>query len=341
MKNYGNEQVPAFLLRVIEELAIIHDICLDEIYSLANIQDDSQLTVRDIDFFIEWILIKSGKPWAALEFAKHINLQQSGKMGTLIASTGTAGSALELFHRFHQLIHPYIDIVSEKKGRRLAIKVPNFPEESVPRWYSEIVLGGIPYWVERLVDKDVILHEVWFRGAKPAYFGKYVEHFDCNVLFDQVCDCLWTDVDFLDLKIKTSSPKFHSKIVLDAEVQLQETLSFVRKVKSYIKSCLPNDCSIEEVASAFCLSTRTLQRKLAENGTSIKKIKQEVKCEEGILLLTKPALSVEQIAMMLGYEHGGSFGAAFRGWTGYTPVEWRTKGKSLKPAIERPSSILG
>lgn len=334
MNNAHHEPVPEFVLDIMEELALFYDIDIDELYKLINPAEDRRVTVRDIDTLVAWILERSGKPWAALEFSSQLNLRQVGMLGPLIYSCSTVGVAIELFHRFHSLLHPYVDAITECRGQTLAIKVPHPPELVVRRWYAEIVLGSLPYWVERLVGQEYRFHEVWFRQPKPEYFEKYVEHFNCNVLFDQPYDCLWTDSSFLDLKIKTSAPVFNSKVVRDAEAELQDSLSFMRKIKDYVKLRLPHDCSIEDIAKYFLCSTRTLQRKLAEEGTSIRKLKQEVKQQQSFHFLLDRRLTVEQVALMLGYEQSASFCVAFRGWVNCTPAEWRTKYRSPAPAAK-------
>lgn len=329
MTNPKNEPVPEFLLSVIENLALINGLSIDELYRLIHYQTDRQLTVRDIDLTVEWLLRKSGKPWAALEFGTQINIQQMGKLGPVIACCGTVREALDLFQRYHRLLHPHFNIEYERVGKRAALKMPTPAGISVPRWYAELLIGALPFWLYRLVDPDAVVHEVWFRHSKPDYSQRYYAHFECDVQFEQPYDCVWTNTTYLDLKLRTSAPEFHSKIVREAEIELRESLSFLHKVKTCIRSKLPDDCGIEEIASYVLCSERTLQRKLAEEGTSVKKLKQEVKFEDAVRFLNDTGMSIEQIAFKLGYEQRSNFGTAFQKWTGYTPAEWRAKSKSM------------
>jgi len=330
MINPDDVGVPDFLIRIVEDLALISDLSIDELYDLIGFQLGRQLTVRDIDVAVDWLSSRSGKPWAPLEFGTQINVRQMGRLGPLIASCGTVGDALHLFHRYHRLLHPFLDIDFKKVGKRLAFRVPAQAGIPSPRWRAELVIGGLPYWVQRFVKKELPLHRVWFRHPAPDYLEQYHAHFGCEVLFEQSWDCVWTDTACLNFKIKTYSPAFHATVLTEAEAELRASLSFSHRVKSSIRAKLAEDCGIEELAKILVCSERTLQRKLAEEGTSVKKLKQEVKCEEAILLLDETSLSVEQIAYKLGYDQRSSFGTAFQQWTGVSPLKWRAKWKSPK-----------
>ncbi|NKI18703.1 helix-turn-helix transcriptional regulator [Spongiibacter sp. KMU-166] len=80
--------------------------------------------------------------------------------------------------------------------------------------------------------------------------------------------------------------------------------------------------SIEQVAKKLEMSTRSLRRKLQQEGTSYQDLLQEVRLGLAKQYL-RDKLSVEQIAELLGYSETSAFSRAFKGWTGKAPQEFR------------------
>jgi AraC-like DNA-binding protein len=80
--------------------------------------------------------------------------------------------------------------------------------------------------------------------------------------------------------------------------------------------------SIEDVAAALAMSQRTLRRRLTEEGTSYRALLDEVRDTLAQELLATRALSVDDVAVRLGYAEASSFIAAFKRWHGVTPAAY-------------------
>ncbi len=81
--------------------------------------------------------------------------------------------------------------------------------------------------------------------------------------------------------------------------------------------------SMADVASRLAISSRTLQRRLHQEGTSFQKVLDELREELARHYLASSDYSSGQIAFLLGYEEPNSFFRAFRAWTGQTPEHVR------------------
>jgi AraC-like DNA-binding protein len=77
------------------------------------------------------------------------------------------------------------------------------------------------------------------------------------------------------------------------------------------------------VAKALAVSRRTLSRRLAGEGTSVRDILNDVRREFACALLQDRSLSVGDIAFFLQYSEPTAFHRAFRRWTGETPRDFR------------------
>ena len=78
--------------------------------------------------------------------------------------------------------------------------------------------------------------------------------------------------------------------------------------------------TIAKVAHRLAMSERTLRRRLAEEDTTFRDLTDEVHLMLAEELLATGALSVEDVALRLGYAEATSFIAAFKRWTGTTPA---------------------
>ncbi|MFD3426953.1 AraC family transcriptional regulator [Nocardia fluminea] len=81
--------------------------------------------------------------------------------------------------------------------------------------------------------------------------------------------------------------------------------------------------SLDAVARELGTTGRTLRRHLATDGTSYRILLDEARRGLAEDMLTATALSVEEIAVRLGYTEAGPFIRAFKRWTGTTPAVYR------------------
>ncbi|MFD5177960.1 AraC family transcriptional regulator [Nocardia sp. NPDC058379] len=81
--------------------------------------------------------------------------------------------------------------------------------------------------------------------------------------------------------------------------------------------------TIEVVARELGTSPRTLRRRLTEAGTGFRALVDEVRCTLAEEMLTGTPLSIDDIAIRLGYAEATPFIHAFKRWTGTTPSAYR------------------
>lgn len=101
------------------------------------------------------------------------------------------------------------------------------------------------------------------------------------------------------------------------------------RVKSRLIDTLPSGTYGEaDVAGALHMSLRTLQRRLAEEGTSFKVLLDEARRELAMRFIGECRLSIKETSYLLGFSEPGNFSRAFRRWTGTTPSRFRVSPSS-------------
>lgn len=81
--------------------------------------------------------------------------------------------------------------------------------------------------------------------------------------------------------------------------------------------------SLDDMAAALHLSTRSLRRKLDAERTSYRALVNDVRRQLADQLLRSTTMKIEELAAHLGYADTASFTRAFRRWHGLSPGQYR------------------
>ncbi|WP_439101245.1 helix-turn-helix domain-containing protein [Congregibacter sp.] len=112
--------------------------------------------------------------------------------------------------------------------------------------------------------------------------------------------------------------------------QISQSQSFIDAVIDSIKQNVMNDVSAASVAKSLSLSKRTLERRLAEHGTTFRKVLDKVRYELALEYLGYSNYTLAEVGYLTGFTQHNSFLRAFKRWRGETPGEYR-KSLSREP----------
>ena len=111
--------------------------------------------------------------------------------------------------------------------------------------------------------------------------------------------------------------------------QYKEEDSFVELVRRAIQDRLTGHRpSMDAISEALHMSSRTLQRRLQESGSSFQRVLDEARHQMARYYLSNSVLELNEAAYLLGFEDPNSFGRAFRVWEGVPPSDWRETHRS-------------
>ncbi len=114
--------------------------------------------------------------------------------------------------------------------------------------------------------------------------------------------------------------------------------SFVDEVATMVAARMSGERpSVEKVARGLAMSTRTLQRRLGEVGSSYQQVLDDVRHRTALRLLRGEPREMTEIAFLLGFEELNSFTRAFHGWEGTTPKRWRDAMSTWRDPIGKTS----
>jgi AraC-like DNA-binding protein len=100
--------------------------------------------------------------------------------------------------------------------------------------------------------------------------------------------------------------------------------SIVDDARSVLMSCAPfAELTLTEVARRLGLSRPVFARRLASSGTRFQELKDSLRRDRALALLSESSMSTEEIAASLGFSASSAFQRAFRAWTGTSPGAYR------------------
>lgn len=166
----------------------------------------------------------------------------------------------------------------------------------------------------------------------------YARHFDCEVRTGCATDALVYDREALDIPFISNNeallaalaPAFDRRLEQLAEPDIE-----ARVHAALTKMMQGSRLSVESLALELDMSTRSLQRRLGDAGTSYQAVLDRVRLEMAKRLLSETSFTPGEIAFFLGFEEANSFHRAFRRWEGRTPSQWREQRRPERRATDR------
>jgi len=101
--------------------------------------------------------------------------------------------------------------------------------------------------------------------------------------------------------------------------------SLALRVREHLRAALPEHIGLQALARRLLLSPRSLHRRLEDEGTSLRAIREALRRELAVEWLTKTERPIGRIGADLGYADAAAFYRAFTAWTGSAPREYRRR----------------
>lgn len=154
-----------------------------------------------------------------------------------------------------------------------------------------------------------------------------MRYFECDVQFNRPLDCLVFKSKLLNESFLTHNPELLDIMVPSLESALRRHAaepSWVNLTTEAIGRIMQGRRpGIEVVARELCVSSRTLQRRLEDAGTTYQQLLDQLRHAVANSLLATTDMRTGEIAFLLGFEELNSFTRAFQRWAGSTPNQWR------------------
>ena len=271
-----------------------------------------------------------GEPELPVWAAQELGWGAYRVLDMLAASAATVGQAFEMVSRYFALVHDTIRLPLVASGEGAAMGI-TAPRGEIPAPYVDYTLAACVFRVSVAAGRP--LHPaVWRRRAEPADRRAHEQVFGPQLHFGADADRLVFDGALWHAPMPGGDPMLYGVLKRHAEAELasrrdglaEAELDPLRGVRDVLTSSLPRGrAEVAHVARRLGVSKRTLQRRLTAAGTTWTELLDGTRRALAAELLQDPELTVDEIALLLGYAEASAFHRAVRRWTGRSPGDWR------------------
>jgi AraC-like DNA-binding protein len=278
-------------------------------------------------------------PFVGLHFAESaIDESTFSTVGFAARSAETFGAAIERVVVFSRLLNEATETRLELRGGEArVVDGPRDLRRPWPRHLAECILAAYVVLGERWTGAELRPNRVAFQHARPESIAELERVFRCPVSFSQPRN--WIDFPRAHLAVPIRSARLPLREFLDRQARAQMAplaeAPLDERLRALVGDALPGgEPKLSWVARRLGTSTRTLQRRLASQGTSFAEIVDEVRRVLALRLLAEHGVSIREVGFLLGFSEPKAFRRAFRRWTGKSP-------RSFRGAQSPPVGVVG
>lgn len=291
---------------------------------------DEHLAVAE--YFEVWrrALALVGDAAFALRTAQVFQLEDHEVFGFLAMSCETLGQAYERTAAYRALycVGARWELQLDDDAARLIwYPWPGDLRDPGYRAAMDFAVADMADAIRRLGKSAPMPRAVRLRHPAPAQSDKYTAHYHVAPSFGSPLYELEYARELPDLPIATFNSRLRDYFEAECQRQLSEVASgsstAAQVRKQLIRSMDGGDTSVEATAKRLGVSTRSLQRRLTEEGTRYNDLLAEVRSEFAQRYLARGTLSASEVAYLLGFTEPPAFFKAFKRWTGKTPREFQ------------------
>jgi AraC-like DNA-binding protein len=279
------------------------------------------LTLSDkLSHLWELLVAQSGDPLIGLKIATPHRLGWLGVMGHIMLVSPTVQSSIERCHGH----------------TRVGLVLPG-AQRPVPRQRYDFVWCVLLRSLRCAAGRDDIAPlVVEYNFPAPANAQAYADTFGCTVRFDMPHNVM----EFSDTDLVSALPA-NPPLVSGGGERVLATLAraepptFSAKVQALLASLLPKGPPHrDDVAAQMMMSERTLQRRLAEEGTSFTNLVDDTRRELARQSLSAGELSLKMLSFQLGFSEPSAFYRACKRWFGMAPSDIQHLAHQARPGHE-------
>ncbi|GAD83013.1 putative AraC family transcriptional regulator [Nocardia asteroides NBRC 15531] len=332
MVNLNDEGVPPLMfVQLLESQALDPDAAarLRDIMAREGI-DETTLIQRNIQAPIRWFrevypaLDVDQATSLGFAFAEQAQLTSFGPLSFPLVSAGSVAEIVELL-TYLPLISTALSPQFHPSDEGLTVGLAAHTGDSALNCLVVAYSGSA---LLRLLDMlagdmpTVTLHLSW---SAPNFLADNEDALAGRLFFDAPTSFLSVPADTLNEVCRFSDPVAYRLAIVDLQRTLDQrskTMSFSEKVRRLLEED-PGKRSKDWVAHELSISTSTLKRRLSEEGTTFRELRESFLRDRAMLRLLDRSMSVSEIAADLGYSDLANFSHAFKRWTGRSPSEFR------------------
>jgi AraC-like DNA-binding protein len=282
------------------------------------------------------IMRRTGSESLGIDAAERLPWGHWDVIDYLIGTSDNLGMALRRFERYFALVSTSVTHTLEAHDDTVQL-VRRYAAECVTRLLAPAEFA----FASLIVRMRMVLGFRWcplsvrFACPAPTTDAAQRRFFGCPVHFEADTSAIIIESSALALPTKNPDPELGFILQRHAEMlvgQLGTEADLVGRARRVILNGLRDaEVSVAHTARRLGMSSRTLQRRLQEDGVTFDDLLDTTRNELARKYLGDPTLSIQEVAHLLAFGDLRGFYRAFRRWERCTPAEYRQRVRGAQP----------
>lgn len=306
---------------------------VSQIDHLLSLPIDSQSPYTFFNLVMQETQQELNCPNLVFEMAELIRPEHFGVLGYMATRSNSVAEALQYIMKFSRLVIDGAEVTP--------MQLSSIGDEFYLTWplhdakyalVNELTTACMAHLAKQIFPSSLVLKCMKFAHAQQMARFHYEKFFACKIEFEHPRYAFVLNTASLDLKSELADPSLMQLLLKQAEEAIAskpKLENIVQQLHQHIAQHLKQYAQapkIEQMADELYTSVRTLQRHLAEEESSFKKVLEIERLKRIEQLLLQP-LSLLDIALQLGYSDQSALARAYKSYTGQTLLQRR---KALK-----------
>ena len=322
--------VLAAVIHIAEESGVNVASLLSENGIDPDIREDANAVVpiNRIHGFLSAIPDKTGDEFFLWNSVLNADPAGFGYYGQLAVNARTVEDALTaIAHNIRHLVsNSSVDMKDLGRETRITYRLHDEGTD-ICRQESEVVVAFSIALARQALGPSWMPERIYFEHSHPINASNYGANILSRVEFDfSGSGIAITNSDLAakmpgaDIYLDAAVGHYVEQVVGKSIMHGTNALALRRELGPRLPGGAP---VLEDVASEFGMSPRTMQRRLSDEGTSYSNVLEDLRKDMANRLLPNRALTITEISYLLGYGDLSSFDRAYRKWNGRAPANDR------------------
>ncbi len=251
-------------------------------------------------------------------------------IGELILPSYDLRTALGHLFRFYALINDGIkfDLVEQDDTCDIRVHLME-PDLCVDNFLAEWYLMLWQHFSSWLIGQEIPVLGTRFTHALDGAIDEYRQVFRGDCQFEQTENRLRFRASYLDQRLVRSTQEleqFWSTTRIDMSTDTKIHSTFEARLRGLLRDHFMEThefFSMERVAAYHNLSTQSLRRRLDKEGSSFRKMKEDIRREVALTWLRDSSLPISEISRRCGFAESNGLSRAMKAWVSMSPSQYR------------------
>ncbi|MFQ6576454.1 AraC family transcriptional regulator [Pseudomonas sp. UM16] len=300
---------------------------LNHVGLLSDAQDNPNNLISYDKFvhLLEHAAKVANNPLFGLQYGLFQGVDIFGTLRYLIRNARSVEQALhDLSHYFHMHNNSTEVLLQRRDGQTVLSYVSSIASHRGQLQIDELAMGVGQQLMQGLLGSQWQPQALLIKHAPLAPSSHYRQLLGICPQFNAP-DNAWVFSDsLLAMPVPNADHALHEFMRKRlAQLSNRSEGGFAGQVQRLLRSFLPDGrVTLDYIAEVMHLSPRTLQRHLANEGTSFQKLLDQTRQHMVRHYLSEPDMSVCQLSELLGYADQSAFARAFQRWYGMSLTQW-------------------